>query len=295
VGQNPEVVDPGSEQGAEHVRERGSGLDPSVVRLDGRVVAITGGARGIGRATALTAARFGARVSVVDKLADELASTVAELEALGAEVTSTVGDVRDDAVVEAWVAATVERFGRVDVLVNNAGGGFWAPFLDVNAKGQAALVAENYGQVASCIRAAVPHMDGGGSIVNVTSIEAHRAGPGFAVYSSMKAAVENLSKSLALELADRRIRVNCVAPDMIPTPGDAGLVAASAAMAEGDGLSQPWPDDGRPEDCAAAIVFLAGDAARFITGSTIHVGGGTFAASGWRRGTDSDGATTWRL
>ena len=285
--QNREVVD--------RAAEAGSGLDPSVLRLDGRVVAVTGGARGIGRATALTAARFGARVSLVDKLADELASTVAELETLGVEVVSTVGDVRDEAVVEAWVAATAARYGRVDVLVNNAGGGFWAPFLEVTPKGQAALVAENYGQVVDCIRAVVPHMPGGGSIVNVTSVEAHRAGPGFAVYSSMKAAVENLSKSLALELADRRIRVNCVAPDMIPTPGDAGLVDASAALVDGDGATQPWPDAGTPEDCAAAVVFLAGDGARFITGSTIHVGGGTFAASGWRRGTDGAGATVWRL
>ena len=109
----------------------------------------------------------------------------------------------------------------------------------------------------------------------------------------MKAAVANLSKSLALEFADRRIRVNCIAPDMIPTPGDEDLQRASGAMGggligdgDGDGPSQPWPDTGTPDDCAAAAVFLAGDLSRFVTGSTIHVDGGTFAASGWRRGPD---------
>ena len=103
--------------------------------------------------------------------------------------------------------------------MNNAGGGFHAAFLDVSPKGQTALVNENFTQVTSFIRGTVPLMTDGGSIVNITSIEGHRAGPGFGVYSAMKAAVENLSKTLALELSDRRIRVNCVAPDMIPTPG----------------------------------------------------------------------------
>ena len=96
----------------------------------------------------------------------------------------------------------------------------------------------------------------GGSIVNVTSIEAHRAGPGFAVYSAMKAAVENLTKSLALELAERRIRVNCIAPDMIPTPGDAGL-SIEAAAAERDWSKTVLPDMGHADDCAAAVVYLA--------------------------------------
>jgi NAD(P)-dependent dehydrogenase (short-subunit alcohol dehydrogenase family) len=150
-------------------------------------------------------------------------------------------------------------------------------------------VNENFTQVAACIRAAVPHMPAGGSIVNVTSIEAHRAGPGFGIYSAMKAAVENLSKTLALELAPRRIRVNCVAPDVIPTPGDADLAEASAAMKDDRYAMQPLPDDGTADDAAAVIVFLAGDLSRFVTGSTVHLDGGTHAASGWRRRT-ADGA-----
>jgi NAD(P)-dependent dehydrogenase (short-subunit alcohol dehydrogenase family) len=94
--------------------------------------------------------------------------------------------------------------------------------------------------------------------------------------------VANLSKTLALELADRRIRVNCVAPDMIPTPGDADLAGAVSALGS-SGYGQPLPDDGSPEDVAGVIAFLASDLSRFVTGSTIHVDGGTWAAGGWTR------------
>jgi len=158
--------------------------------------------------------------------------------------------------------------------------------------GEAALIAENFTQVTHLIRAVVPHMTGGGAIVSVTSIEGHRAGPGFALYSAMKAAVENLTRSLALELAERRIRVNAVAPDMIPTPGDDALAEAAGAMADDAYDAHPWPDAGTPDDAAAAVIFLASDMSRFITGSTIHLDGGTYAASGWKR-RRSDGA--WLL
>ena len=125
-------------------------------------------------------------------------------------------DVRDGDAVRAWI----EPLDRVDVLVNNAGGGFFAAFLDVNDKGQDALVRENFTSVTT-LHPRVRPEDARpcGSIINITSIEAHRAAPGFAVYSAMKAALANLTQTLALELGDRRIRVNCIAPDVIPTPG----------------------------------------------------------------------------
>ena len=258
-------------------------VTPDSVLLSDRIAIVTGGAQGIGAATALTLARFGATLALVDKLGDELAATAAAVRDLGRPCVTVVGDVRDPDVVTATIDAAVSEYGRIDILVNNAGGGFWAPFMDVSPGGQTALVNENFTQVTSCIRAAVPHMIEGGSIVNVTSIEAHRAGPGFGIYSAMKAAVESMSKTLALELAPLRIRVNCVAPDMIPTPGDAGLAAASGALIDETYASQPMLDDGTVHDAAAVIAFLAGDMSRFVTGSTIHLDGGTFAASGWRR------------
>jgi 3-oxoacyl-[acyl-carrier protein] reductase len=213
---------------------------------------------------ATSLAAFGAQVAACDRDAENLASVGA--------AHAAVLDVRDTAAVEAFVADVGARFSRVDVLVNNAGGGFHAPFLEVSAKGQQALVDENFTSVTNFVRAAVPLMTNGGSIVNITSIEAHRAAPGYAIYSAMKAAVANLTKSLSLELADRRIRVNCIAPDDIPTPGVGALVGETTL-----------PDLGDVTDVAGAVLFLAGDLSRFVTGTTIHVDGGNIAAAGWRR------------
>lgn len=275
--------------------EPSGGVRPDDVLLTDRVVVVTGGAQGIGAATAVAMARFGADVVVVDRLAS-VEATAAAVEEVGRRAAFVVGDVRDDEVVARTVDAAVDRFGRIDVLVNNAGGGFWAPFMEVTKKGESALIAENFTQVTSCVRAAVPHMGGGdgsgrggagGAIVNVTSVEAHRAGPGFGVYSAMKAALESLTKTLALELAERGVRVNAVAPDMIPTPGDAGLVEASGALLDDSFHPSPLGGMGSVEDAAAAIVFLAGPMSRFVTGTTLHLDGGTFAASGWRRHRDS--------
>jgi NAD(P)-dependent dehydrogenase (short-subunit alcohol dehydrogenase family) len=261
-------------------------LDPAAILLHDGVAVVTGAARGIGAATAIALARFGAHVAVCDRDAEGLAATRREVEALGRRAVSSVLDVREEEAVRAFLAEVGEAFGGVHVLVNNAGGGFFAPFLEVSAKGESALVRENFGSVTNCVRATVPLMKQGGSIVNVTSVEAHRAGPGFAIYSAMKAAVANLTKSLALELAPRRIRVNCIAPDMIPTAGDAALAEASNAMALPGVASTPWPETGSVWDCAAAAVFLASDLSRFITGSTLHVDGGTEAAGGWKRRSD---------
>jgi NAD(P)-dependent dehydrogenase (short-subunit alcohol dehydrogenase family) len=176
-------------------------------------------------------------------------------------------------------------YGRIDVLVNNAGGGFYASFLDVNAKGQRALVDENFTSVTHFVRGCVPHMRDGGSIVNVTSIEAHRAAPGFGVYAAMKAAVESLTKTLALELAPRRIRVNAIAPDAIPTPGDEANADAVSSSRDDYARKVPlgWGD---VDDCAGPIVFLASELSRFMTGTVLHVDGGSHAASGWTRRDD---------
>jgi 3-oxoacyl-[acyl-carrier protein] reductase len=269
---------------------------PESVLLTGRTAVVTGAARGIGRATALALARFGADVAVCDRLGDELAGTVAEITEMGRDAPSAVLDVRDTDAVQAWVAELTERWGRLEVLVNNAGGGFVSDVMDVSAKGQAALIAENFTQVVEVTRACVPLLAagaaveggrrGGASIVNITSVEAHRAGPGFGIYSAMKAGVANLTRTLALELAEQRIRVNAIAPDMIPTPGDAGLTDDSGALSAGAWAPTPWPDEGHAGDVAATVVWLSGPMSAFVTGTTVHVDGGTLASSGWKRSLD---------
>ena len=242
-------------------------ITPERILLTGRIAIVTGAAVGIGRTIADAYRAFGAEVAVCDRDADNLRT-------LDAAVTGVL-DVREGPAVERFVAEVADRLGRVDVLVNNAGGGFRSPFLDVRAKGQQALVDENFTSVTNFVREVVPLMTTGGSIINLTSIEAHRAAPGFAIYAAMKAAVANLTKSLALELGDRGIRVNCIAPDDIPTPGVGELA-----------FETPLDDLGHVDDVAGAALFLACDLSRFVTGSTIHVDGGNLAAGGWRRKDD---------
>jgi 3-oxoacyl-[acyl-carrier protein] reductase len=256
-------------------------IGPDDVRLDGRVAVVTGAAMGIGAAVALALARFGADIAACDRDGDRLQSVLDTVEAAGRTAHAGVLDVRDGDAVRTWVADVVSRCGRIDIVVNNAGGGFAAPFLDVSDKGQDTLVQENFGSVTNVVRACVPHMPYGSSIVNVTSIEAHRAGPGFAIYSAMKAAVANLTKSLALELGERGIRVNCVAPDVVPTPGIGDL---------GGPARTPLGRWGHVDDVAGAVAWLAGPTASFVTGTTVHVDGGNGAAGGWHR--DQNGGFT---
>ncbi len=248
---------------------------------------VTGAAQGIGRAVAETYAAFGADVAICDRIEDGMAATAEAIEGRGRRATTRVLDVRDGDGVAAWAEQVTADFGRVDVLVNNAGGGFISPFLDIRPKGITALIDENFSSVVHCVRAFVPSMTDGGSIVNVTSIEAFRAAPGYSIYSAMKAAVEQLTLTLALELSDRGIRVNTLAPDAIPTEGVTGMAGTTVERGEHTdrGIQMPTPlGGGTADDCAGAAVFLASDLSAFVTGSTVHVNGGTLAASGWRRG-----------
>jgi NAD(P)-dependent dehydrogenase (short-subunit alcohol dehydrogenase family) len=248
----------------------------SLLGVEDKVTLITGAAAGIGAATAALFAEEGASLALCDREA-----TFAD----GAGPFRRVLDVRDSDAVSSFVTEVVGEFGRIDIVVNNAGGTFAAALLDVSPKGEAALIAENFTQVTHLIRATVPHMPEGGSIINVTSIEAHRAAPGFAVYAAMKAAQANLTQSLALELAPRGIRVNALAPDVLLSEGAASLGGAlvETGMPYHPSPAPPLGHWGTSRDAAGGILYLASDLARFVTGITLHVDGGNLAAGGWHR------------
>jgi 3-oxoacyl-[acyl-carrier protein] reductase len=243
--------------------------------LAGRVAVVTGAARGIGLAIARRFAAHGADIALCDRDAEGLAACARAVESAGRRTVAQAFDVRDEGAAAEFVARALRELSRIDVLVNNAGGGFQSDFLAVSPKGRDALMRENFTHVAELVRLAAPAMASGASIVNVTSIEAHRAAPGYAIYSAMKAAVENLTKSLALELGARGIRVNCIAPDAIPTPG------------VGDAFPPtPLARPGCADDVADAALFLASPLSAFVTGTTLHVDGGNHAAGGWHRAPD---------
>lgn len=259
---------------------------PDAVSLDGKVALVTGAAQGIGAATASTLARFGADLAICDRNADGMAATAADVTGVGRRCVTATLDVRDGDAVSGWLVEVAAAYEHVDVLVNNAGGGFYAAFADVSDKGQRSLVDENFTSVTSFVRGCIGLMPDGASIVNITSIEASRAAPGFGVYAAMKAAVESLTKTLALELAPRRIRVNAVAPDAMPTPGDEGL-ADAVSQGQRDAYDRKVPLGwGDVDDCAGAVVYLASGLARWVTGTVLHVDGGSHAASGWVRRDD---------
>ena len=256
-------------------------LSPDSVLLTDRVAVVTGAARGIGAATALALARFGAHVAIFDKDPTLMPDVVQQVKATGRRCLSDVLDARDDDAVAAFMQRTHGELGPIDVLVNNAGGTFRARFDDVSPKGEHALIRENFSTVTNCVRHGIPLMSDGGAIINVTSVEAYHAAPAFGVYAAMKAAVEQFTKTLAVEYGHRGIRVNCVAPDMMPTPGDAALAEGGTHVIDGT-YPTPLRRMGAADECAAVIVFLASDMASFVNGASIPVDGGTVASGNWK-------------
>jgi 3-oxoacyl-[acyl-carrier protein] reductase len=181
-----------------------------------------------------------------------------------------------------------DGWGRLDTLVNVVGGTFKAPFTEQSPRAWDALVRTNFTHVLHTSSRGIPLMRAGGrggSIVNITTIECHRAAPNFAVYSAAKAAVTQFARTLAVELAPDGIRVNNVAPDITPTPNMMGLSGTVGNEQGFDPLdvsvSVPMGRLGKPTDVSNAVVFLASDLASYITGTTLHPDGGTFASGGW--------------
>jgi NAD(P)-dependent dehydrogenase (short-subunit alcohol dehydrogenase family) len=269
-------------------------MDTGTLDLTGQAAFVTGGGAGIGRAVAICLAAHGADVAVLDIVPDRAAETVARIEEFGRQGLALPANAMEAEQVAKAVETAAERFGRLDVLVNNAGGVTRRQFTDLTEKNWRRHIDLNLISALAATSAATPIMIAGGrggSIINVTSIEGSRAAPGFAVDAACKAGINNLTRTLAVELGSHGIRVNAIAPDFTATPGLAGNFVGP--VAETPELSEAQQDimrrrvplgrAGIDAECGHLAVFLASRMAAYITGVVIPIDGGTYGSSGWIR------------
>lgn len=246
------------------------------ISFDGNVAAVTGGAMGIGKAICENFASLGADVAIADIAIDDAEATAAEIsEEYGVEAIAIETNVKSYESATEFVETTIDRLGQLDVLVNNAGGSDGSPsFVESEPDGWEHIIDLCYKGTMNCMHAALPHMTerGSGAIINFASDSYKGNDPGLAVYGGAKAANSSLTKTVAHEVGGEGVRVNCVSPGSTWTP------ATEDALEEyGDRMAKKsYALDrlGQPDDIANGVVFLASDAADWITGRTLSVNGG---------------------
>jgi NAD(P)-dependent dehydrogenase (short-subunit alcohol dehydrogenase family) len=264
--------------------------------LTDQVAIVTGGGGGIGRAIALAFADAGADVVIGDLVPERGEEVAARARALGRRALAIPLNVMETDQIRVLIDRAAQEFGRLDILVNNAGGVRGQPFLEQSERSWRRHIDLNLVSMLAATAAAAPIMiDGkrGGAIINLSSIEASRAAPNFAVYAACKAGMENFTRTLALELAEHGIRVNAIAPDFTETPG---LLGNPTGPVDREKWIKPTPSQqdavarriplgraGRDVECGQAALFLASAMSGYITGTVLRVDGGTWASSGWVR------------
>jgi NAD(P)-dependent dehydrogenase (short-subunit alcohol dehydrogenase family) len=264
-----EATDPAS-------RERSSSGDPARGQLEGKTAVITGGSSGIGFATAQRFVAEGADVVLMGRRQPELDAAV---KLLGSRATAVQGDVANLDDLDRLFAKVRREAGVVDVLFANAGGGSGIVTIeDISVDMYEKVFGANVRGTLFTVQKALPLMRDGGSIVVTGSTSASRGHPGFGVYSASKAAVRQLTRVWAAELAPRGIRVNTVTPGPTDTPGIRGIARGDAqreqALMSGMAAKIPLGRVGDPAEIANAVLFLASDQASFMTGAEVFVDGG---------------------
>ncbi|WNG23930.1 SDR family oxidoreductase [Cystobacter fuscus] len=248
-------------------------------RLKGRVALVTGGDSGIGRAVCLAFAREGADVAFGYLNEDQDAEvTRRAVEESGHQVVSFRGDLTDEAVCRRLIEDTVKRFGRIDILVNNAAyqGKAVEKFEEISAERLERTFRTNILAMFHLVRYALPHMKKGSTIINTASIQAYQPTPSILDYACTKGAIVTFTKGLAQELIERGIRVNCVAPGPVWTP----IIPASfdAEKVKSFGEDNPTGRAGQPVELAPSYVFLASDESTYVNGEVLGVTGGKLLA-----------------
>ena len=250
----------------------------SVFRRDlfaGKVVLVTGGGTGLGRCTAHELAALGAQVVIAARREELLAKTAAQIAEAGGKCSTVTVNIRDEKAIDAMVASVLERHGRIDGLVNNAGGQFVAPLAEMSPNGWRTVIDLNLNGTYLVSRAVYRAWmkDHGGAIVNMLA-DIWTGYPGMGHMSAARAGIENMSFTMSLEWARSDVRVNCIAPGTILSNGMLTYTPDVQQRTADEAIKQPAARLGTESEVSAAIVFLLSPAAAFITGETIKVDGG---------------------
>jgi len=245
------------------------------LKLAGKVALVTGGAQGIGKAVALLLARNGADIAVSDINLEKAEETVKEVQALGRKALAIKADVATSGDVEKMVDAILSQFGKVDILINNAGIARDKLILRMTEEDWDAVLNINLKGTFNCTKAVVRHMSKqkSGKIVNIASVVGEMGNAGQGNYAASKAGVIGFTKTIAREFAQRGINVNAIAPGYIETPMTDALPDKVK-----EELKRMIPLDrlGKPEDVAEAVLFLVSESANYITGQVLNVNGGIY-------------------
>jgi len=246
--------------------------------LTGKVALVTGGGKGIGRSIALGLAQSGAKVVVAARTAAEIEAVADEIRASGGEAVAQVADITLSDQIDALVEAAVNSFGGIHILVNNAARSFFRPLMDLREDGFDKIFDTNVKGTFLLSRSAAKVMmgQGGGRIVNITTVGAVRGGAMMGVYHASKAAVKMLTMCMAVEWAPFNILVNAVGPGLTRTHFSQPIWA-NPEVERQLVTRVPMARLAEPEDIVGAVLFLCSDAARFITGQSLYIDGGTLA------------------